>query len=54
MYTSNLMCIGPMSGTVHTGVKVCRMDLWNDLGFSLCAVPSVCHVVITSDDESEC
>jgi len=23
--------------------------LWNDLGFSLCAAPSVCHVVVTSD-----
>jgi len=26
------------------------MDLWNDLGFSLCAVPFVCCVVATSDD----
>ena len=26
------------------------MDLWNDLGFSLYAAPSVCHVVATSDD----
>ena len=26
------------------------MDLWNDLGFSLCAVLSVCHVVATSDE----
>jgi len=25
-------------------------DLWNDLGFSLCAAPSVCHMVATSDD----
>jgi len=25
-------------------------DLWNDLGFSLCAVPSVCHVVATLDE----
>jgi len=25
-------------------------DLWNDLGFSLCAVLSVCHMVATSDD----
>jgi len=24
--------------------------LWNDLGFSLYTVPSVCHVVATSDD----
>ena len=35
---------------VHTGVEVCRMDLWNDLGFSLCAVPSVRHMVTTSDN----
>ena len=26
------------------------MDLWNDLGFSLCAVPSVCCMVTKSDD----
>ena len=26
------------------------MNLWNDLGFSLCAALSVCHVVITSDE----
>ena len=26
------------------------MDLWNDLGFSLCAVPFVYSVVATSDD----
>ena len=25
------------------------MNLWNDLGFSLCAAPSVCHMVATSD-----
>jgi len=25
------------------------MDLWDDLGFSLCAAPSVCRVVATSD-----
>ena len=25
-------------------------DLWNDLGFSLCAAPSVCRVVATSDE----
>ena len=37
-------------GMVHTEVEVCRMDLWNDLGFSLCTVPSVCHMVTTSDD----
>ena len=28
-------------------------DLWNDLGFSLCAAPSVCHVVATSDEGEE-
>jgi len=39
-----------MSGMVHTGVEVCGMDLWNDLGFSLCAIQSVCHMVATSDD----
>ena len=26
------------------------MNLWNDLGFSLCAVLSVCYVVATLDD----
>ena len=26
------------------------MDLWNDLGFSLCAALSVCCIVATSDD----
>ena len=25
------------------------MDLWNDLGFSLYTVPSVCHIVATLD-----
>ena len=25
------------------------MDLWNDLGFSLCVMLSVCHIVATSD-----
>ena len=29
------------------------MDLWNDLGFSLYAMPFVCHVVTTSDDEEK-
>ena len=29
------------------------MDLWNDLGFSLCAVLSVCRVVATSDDRKK-
>jgi len=39
-----------LSGMVHTRVEVCRMDLWNDLGFSLCAALSVYHVVATSDE----
>jgi len=39
-----------LSGAVHTRVEVCRIDLWNYLGFSLCAVPSVCRVVATSDE----
>ena len=38
-----------MLGAVHTGVEVYKMDLWNDLGFSLCAVPSVCHMITTLD-----
>jgi len=29
------------------------MDLWNNLGFSLCTMPSICHVVITSDDREK-
>jgi len=29
------------------------MDLWNDLGFSLCAVLSVYHMVVTSDDREK-
>ena len=42
-----------MSGIVHTRVEVCRMDLWNNLGFSLCAALSVCHMVATSDDRKK-
>ena len=42
-----------MSGAVHTRVKVRRIDLWNNLGFSLCAALSVCHMVITSDDRKK-
>jgi len=26
------------------------VDLWNDLGFSLCAALSVCHMFATSDE----
>ena len=39
-----------MLGMVYTGMKVCRMDLWNNLGFSLCTAPFVCHMVVTLDD----
>jgi len=27
-------------------------NLWNNLGFSLCAAPSICYVVTTSDGMS--
>ena len=37
-------------GWKSTGWTQRWADLWNDLGFSLCAVPSVCCVVATSDD----
>jgi len=40
-------------GAVHTGVEVHGMNLWNDLGFSLCAALSVCHIVTTSDDRKK-
>ena len=42
-----------LSSMVHTGVEVHGMDLWNNLGFSLCAALSVCHVVVTSDDRKK-
>ena len=29
------------------------IDLWNDLGFSLCAVLSVCYIVTTLDDREK-
>ena len=29
------------------------MDLWNNLGFSLCAMLSVCHIVAISDDREK-
>ena len=28
-------------------------DLWNDLGFSLCAMLSICYVVATSDNKKK-
>jgi len=44
---------------VHTGSESPQewtwrcADLWNDLGFSLYAVLSVCHMVTTSDDREK-
>jgi len=44
-----------MSGIVHTGGESLQsrlgdvQTLWNYLGFSLCAMLSVCYVVIASD-----
>ena len=42
-----------LSGVVYTVVEVHRMDLQNNLGFSLYAALSVCHVVATSDDRKQ-
>ena len=44
-----------LSGTVYTGWKSAEWtwrwaDLWNDFGFSLCTVLSVCRVVTASDE----
>ena len=50
---------GKMSGTVHTRSESLQewtqrcVDLWNNLSFSLCAAPSVCHVITTSDDRKK-
>ena len=43
-----------MSGTVHTRGESLQnwlrdVNLWNDLGFSLYATLSICHMVIISD-----
>ena len=40
------------------GIKVHKIDLemcelWNDLGFSLCVMLPVCHVVTISDDRKK-
>ena len=40
-------------GWKSTGWTQRWADLWNDLGFSLCAAPSVCRVVATSDEGEE-
>ena len=42
-----------LSSVVHTWVEVHKIDLWNDLGFSLYATLSVCYVVATSDDREK-
>jgi len=50
---------GLVSGIVHTGGESPQewtqrcVNLWNNLGFSLCAVPSVCCMVATSDDRKK-
>ena len=30
-----------------------KVNLWNDLGFSLCAMLSVCHMIVTSDNRKK-
>jgi len=48
-----------MSGTVHTRGESPQewtwrcVDLWNNLGFSLCAALSICRIVATSDDREK-
>ena len=48
-----------MSGVVHTGAESLQdrlRDMWtllNNLGFSLCAAPPVCHVVAISDNRKK-
>ena len=46
-------CWALVSDTVHTGVKVCKIDLLNNLGFSLCAILPVCYMVETSDNRKK-
>ena len=53
IYFNQLIIDVEMSDVVHTGMEVHRMDLWNNLGFSLCAALSVCRVVATSDEGKE-
>ena len=48
-----------MSGAVYTRSESPQewtqryVDLWNDLGFSLCAVLSVCCMITTSNDREK-
>ena len=49
------MCVrrgSHQGGSLQNGLRD-EQTLWNDLGFSLCAVPSVCRVVATSDEGEE-
>ena len=46
-------CWALVSDTVHTGVKVCKIDLLNNLSFSLCAILPVCYMVETSDNRKK-
>ena len=50
---SRLRSLIILSSVVHTWVEVHKMDLWNDLGFSLYAILSVCHMGATSDDREK-
>ena len=50
---SRLVSLIILSSIVHTRVEVYRMDLWNDLGFSLYIVLPVCCIVTTSDNRKK-
>jgi len=44
-----------LSGMVHTGNESLQdwlrdVNMWNNLGFRLCAVLSVCYMVVISDE----
>ena len=47
-----------LSDVVHTGVKVCKMDseiyrLMSNLSFNLCAILSVCCIVMISGNRKK-
>ena len=50
---------GKVLGIVHTRSKSLWnwlgdvQTLWNDFGFSLCFMPSICHIVTTSDKKKK-
>ena len=55
---SRLRSLIILSGVVHTGVKVCKMNseicrLMSNLSFNLCAILSVCCVVIISGNRKK-